>query len=255
MVKPLHAGLAARNGVLAALLAQARADRERAGDRRPAGISARDGQRAHRPRRATPPISAARWEILDTGITVKLYPSCAGTHPTLDALLDLRGARRIHGRRRRAHRDRRGSDRADDPDLRPAGERARGEVQHAVLRRRGGRLRPCRHRHVRRRADLRDPRVAALHAARHDARRSERSTRRAVADAGARARACCKDGRALHAGRATARAAIRRGRRATTSSTAKFLACARASLPKREPRALERCAASTCSTTSDATVQ
>jgi 2-methylcitrate dehydratase PrpD len=30
-----------------------------------------------------------RWEILDTGITVKLYPSCAGTHPTLDALLDL----------------------------------------------------------------------------------------------------------------------------------------------------------------------
>jgi 2-methylcitrate dehydratase PrpD len=32
----------------------------------------------------------ARWEIVDTGITVKLYPSCAGTHPTLDALLDLR---------------------------------------------------------------------------------------------------------------------------------------------------------------------
>jgi 2-methylcitrate dehydratase PrpD len=31
-----------------------------------------------------------RWEILETGITVKLYPSCAGTHPTLDALLDLR---------------------------------------------------------------------------------------------------------------------------------------------------------------------
>ena len=31
-----------------------------------------------------------RWEILDTGITVKLYPSCAGTHPTLDAILDLR---------------------------------------------------------------------------------------------------------------------------------------------------------------------
>ena len=31
-----------------------------------------------------------RWEIVDTGIAVKLYPSCAGTHPTLDALLDLR---------------------------------------------------------------------------------------------------------------------------------------------------------------------
>jgi 2-methylcitrate dehydratase PrpD len=31
-----------------------------------------------------------RWEILDTGITVKLYPSCAATHPTLDTLLDLK---------------------------------------------------------------------------------------------------------------------------------------------------------------------
>jgi 2-methylcitrate dehydratase PrpD len=31
-----------------------------------------------------------RWEILETGITVKLYPSCAGTHPALDAMLALR---------------------------------------------------------------------------------------------------------------------------------------------------------------------
>jgi 2-methylcitrate dehydratase PrpD len=31
----------------------------------------------------------SRWEIVETGITVKLYPSCAGTHPSLDALLDL----------------------------------------------------------------------------------------------------------------------------------------------------------------------
>jgi 2-methylcitrate dehydratase PrpD len=35
-----------------------------------------------------------RWEILETGITVKLYPSCAGTHPTIDTVLDLR---REHG--------------------------------------------------------------------------------------------------------------------------------------------------------------
>jgi 2-methylcitrate dehydratase PrpD len=32
----------------------------------------------------------SRWEIVDTGITVKLYPSCAGTHPALDALLGLK---------------------------------------------------------------------------------------------------------------------------------------------------------------------
>jgi 2-methylcitrate dehydratase PrpD len=37
----------------------------------------------------------SRWEIADTGITVKLYPSCAGTHPTLDALLDLRRRERF----------------------------------------------------------------------------------------------------------------------------------------------------------------
>jgi 2-methylcitrate dehydratase PrpD len=32
----------------------------------------------------------SRWEILDTGVTVKLYPSCAATHPPLDALLSLK---------------------------------------------------------------------------------------------------------------------------------------------------------------------
>ena len=31
----------------------------------------------------------ARWEILETGNTVKLYPCCAATHPPLDALIDL----------------------------------------------------------------------------------------------------------------------------------------------------------------------
>jgi 2-methylcitrate dehydratase PrpD len=36
-----------------------------------------------------------RWEIVDTGITVKLYPSCAGTHPTLDALLELQRRERF----------------------------------------------------------------------------------------------------------------------------------------------------------------
>ena len=89
MVKPLHAGLAARNGVLAALLATRGHDGVRAGSRRPAGISPRDGRERDDLARETADLGE-RWEILDTGITVKLYPSCAGTHPTLDALLDLR---------------------------------------------------------------------------------------------------------------------------------------------------------------------
>jgi 2-methylcitrate dehydratase PrpD len=89
MVKPLHAGLAARNGVLAAQLAKAGMT---------ASASAMDGAQGFLAAMdsETPSLDAVaadlgtRWEIVETGITVKLYPSCAGTHPTLDALLDLR---------------------------------------------------------------------------------------------------------------------------------------------------------------------
>jgi 2-methylcitrate dehydratase PrpD len=93
MVKPLHAGLAARNGIVAAQLARAGLTASAAALDGPQGLlAAMDGER--------PSLAGiaddlgVRWEILDTGITVKLYPSCAGTHPTLDALLDLR---RAHG--------------------------------------------------------------------------------------------------------------------------------------------------------------
>ncbi|MFI5178497.1 MAG: MmgE/PrpD family protein [Vicinamibacterales bacterium] len=88
MVKPLHAGLAARNGVLAARLAQAGMTASGAALEGPQGyLAAMDAE--------WPTLEAfvgdlgARWEIVDTGITLKLYPSCAGTHPTLDAILDL----------------------------------------------------------------------------------------------------------------------------------------------------------------------
>jgi 2-methylcitrate dehydratase PrpD len=89
MVKPLHAGLAARNGVLAALLAKRGLTASaQAIDGRQGFLAAMDseGPSLHE---AIADLGA-RWEILETGITVKLYPSCAGTHPTLDALADLR---------------------------------------------------------------------------------------------------------------------------------------------------------------------
>ena len=89
MVKPLHAGLAARNGVVAALLAQAGMTASRAALDGPQGfLAAMDSEQP-----SLEPFAAdlgTRWEILETGITVKLYPSCAGTHPSLDALLDLK---------------------------------------------------------------------------------------------------------------------------------------------------------------------
>jgi 2-methylcitrate dehydratase PrpD len=89
MVKPLHAGMAARNGLMAARLAArgftASAD---ALDGPQGFLAAMDGQHL-----TLDPAAAdlgVRWEILETGITVKLYPSCAATHPPLDALLDLK---------------------------------------------------------------------------------------------------------------------------------------------------------------------
>ena len=89
MVKPLHAGMAARNGVVAALLARAGMTASGAAIDGPQGfLAAMDSEQPSL--EALAADLGARWEILDTGITVKLYPSCAGTHPTLDALLDLR---------------------------------------------------------------------------------------------------------------------------------------------------------------------
>jgi 2-methylcitrate dehydratase PrpD len=89
MVKPLHAGLAARNGLVAAMLAGAGMTASAHALDGPQGfLHAMDAEREDLAREVAD--LGERWEILDTGITVKLYPSCAGTHPTLDALLDLR---------------------------------------------------------------------------------------------------------------------------------------------------------------------
>jgi 2-methylcitrate dehydratase PrpD len=96
MVKPLHAGLAARNGVLAALLASRGMTASAKAIDGPQGfVRAMDGGDG-----AFADAIAdlgSRWEIVDTGITVKLYPSCAGTHPALDAILDLRRDHRFTG--------------------------------------------------------------------------------------------------------------------------------------------------------------
>jgi 2-methylcitrate dehydratase PrpD len=89
MVKPLHAGLAAHHGVMAALLAEAGlTGSEDALDGPQGFLAAMDGTHTNLGDEAID--LGRRWEILDTGITVKLYPSCAGTHPALDALLLLR---------------------------------------------------------------------------------------------------------------------------------------------------------------------
>jgi len=90
MVKPLHAGLAARNGVLAAMFAREGLTASARAFEGPQGfLAAMDSERSSVSEADVADLGT-RWEIVDTGITVKLYPSCAGTHPTLDAVLDLR---------------------------------------------------------------------------------------------------------------------------------------------------------------------
>ena len=89
MVKPLHAGLAARNGVIAALLARGGMTASDLALDGPQGLLHAMDSEGTSLADAIADLGS-RWEILDTGITVKLYPSGAGTHPTLDAILDLR---------------------------------------------------------------------------------------------------------------------------------------------------------------------
>ena len=89
MVKPLHAGMAARNGVMAARLAQRGFTASPHAIDGPQGyLAAMDSEQ--RVARFAVADLGVRWEILETGVTVKLYPSCAATHPPLDALIDMK---------------------------------------------------------------------------------------------------------------------------------------------------------------------
>jgi 2-methylcitrate dehydratase PrpD len=88
MVKPLHAGMAARNGVTAAQLARHGFTASANAIDGPQGyLAAMDSEGA-----SLDTVVAdlgTRWEICETGVTVKLYPSCAATHPPLDALTEI----------------------------------------------------------------------------------------------------------------------------------------------------------------------
>jgi 2-methylcitrate dehydratase PrpD len=88
MTKPFHAGHAARNGVFAATLAR---------EGLTASDTALEGRQGHVAAFSQTTLSpeafdglGGRWELLASGLAVKPYPSCALTHPAIDALLDLR---------------------------------------------------------------------------------------------------------------------------------------------------------------------
>ncbi len=97
MTKPFHAGHAARNGVLAALLAR---------EGFTAAPSALDGSQGwlavagdgaggvEALRRVLDGLGQS-WNLVATGVAVKPYPSCALTHAAIDALIELKERHRI----------------------------------------------------------------------------------------------------------------------------------------------------------------
>jgi 2-methylcitrate dehydratase PrpD len=88
MVKPLHAGMAARNGVTAAQLARRGFTASARAIDGPQGyLAVMDSERSSLDSAVAD--LGTRWEICETGVTVKLYPSCAATHPPLDALTEI----------------------------------------------------------------------------------------------------------------------------------------------------------------------
>lgn len=94
MAKPLHAGLAARNGVLAVQLAAAGFETD------PQALDGSNGFIDNF--RGGGEMPAFEWsmplEIVASGVGIKRYPCCGCTHSALDAVLALRAAHGIDGR-------------------------------------------------------------------------------------------------------------------------------------------------------------
>jgi len=89
MTKPFHAGHAARSGVLAALLAREGFTGSEIALEGPQGYFRVLGSENADPALAVKRLGAP-WKILETGVAVKPYPSCACTHSIIAALLELR---------------------------------------------------------------------------------------------------------------------------------------------------------------------
>jgi 2-methylcitrate dehydratase PrpD len=92
MTKPLHAGLAARNGLFAALLAQAGFTAAPDALEHPQGFfEVFNGPGAY----DVQPILgdwAATWQILDPGVSIKQFPCCYSLHSITEAAIAIKAA-------------------------------------------------------------------------------------------------------------------------------------------------------------------
>jgi 2-methylcitrate dehydratase PrpD len=87
MTKPLHAGNAARNGVVAAELAAKGFTADAAILDSPLGFGDVLGGESSE----SLPVTESQFQITSPGIAFKPYPSCAYTHWAIDAALEIRG--------------------------------------------------------------------------------------------------------------------------------------------------------------------
>ena len=99
MTKPFHAGHAARCGVEAALLAAKEFTAAQEIFEGPMGFFALFGNRPGRARiqRAIRELGNP-FELTHSGLAVKQYPCCAGSHPALDAAVSLRSEAQRQGK-------------------------------------------------------------------------------------------------------------------------------------------------------------
>jgi 2-methylcitrate dehydratase PrpD len=89
MTKPLQVGLAARNGIVAAQLAERGLTASSDALESPRGFLAALSPRG-RVRREGPARAGEPWQLLRQGLNVKRYPVCYATHRIIDAALELR---------------------------------------------------------------------------------------------------------------------------------------------------------------------
>ncbi|WP_167784596.1 MmgE/PrpD family protein [Ramlibacter rhizophilus] len=89
MTKPLQVGLAARNGIVAAQLAERGLTASSDALESPRGLLAALSP-AGQVRRDGPATAGAPWQLLQQGLNIKRYPACYATHRIIDAALSLR---------------------------------------------------------------------------------------------------------------------------------------------------------------------
>jgi 2-methylcitrate dehydratase PrpD len=89
MTKPLQVGLAARNGIVAASLAERGVTAAPDALESPRGFLAALSPQG-RVRLDGPSRAGAPWQIVQQGLNVKRYPACYATHRIIDAALSLR---------------------------------------------------------------------------------------------------------------------------------------------------------------------